>query len=163
MMPRLSNEDRARALGILSGSQDFVARRFNVSRLTISRLVQRVINTTGRLAGRLPSGALRIMSIRQDKLIRQRHLCDRYVTAEPTAATLVGNLGRNISRNTVRIRLRDGGIICRRPYRGPVLIPRHHRERQQWTVNNRGRQWRNVVFSDESCFNLFNADGVIRI
>ena len=49
-MPMLNIEDHARALGMLSASQDFVARRLNVSRLTISRLVQRVINATGSLA-----------------------------------------------------------------------------------------------------------------
>ena len=82
------------------------------------------------------------MSTRQDNFLRQRHLHDRYVTAEPTAATLVGNRGRTISRNTVRNRLRDRGLICV----GLNVIPRHRRERHQWVVNNRGRQWHNVVF-----------------
>ena len=43
-MPRLNNENRARASGMLerSRSQDYVARRFNVSRSPIVRLVRRV-------------------------------------------------------------------------------------------------------------------------
>ena len=85
------------------------------------------------------------------------------MTTESTASTANGNRGRTISRNTVRNCLRDRGIRCRRPYRGPVLTPRRRRERQQWAANNIGRQWRNVVFSDESRFNLSNADGRIRI
>ena len=143
-------------------SQDNVARRFNVSRSTITRLVHRVI-VTGGLSDRPRPGAPRVTSVRQDNFIRQRHLRDRYVTAESTALTVNWNRGRTISRNTVRNRLRDRGIRCRRPYRGPVLTQRHRRERQQWAANNRGRQWRNVVFSDESRFNLSNADGRIRI
>ena len=44
VVPRLYNEDRAQALGMLEcgQTQDNVARRFNVSRSTITRLRQRV-------------------------------------------------------------------------------------------------------------------------
>ena len=58
-MPRLNNENRARALGMLEcgNSQNDVARRFGVS---ISTIVQRV-NTTGPR-----SGAPRVTSVRQD-------------------------------------------------------------------------------------------------
>lgn len=163
-MPRLSNEDRARALGMLESgrSQDYVARRFNVARSTVVRLVQRV-NVTGSLADRPRSGAPRVTSVRQDNFIRQRHLRDRYLTAQSTADTVVGNRGRPISRNTVRNRLRDRGISCRRPYRGAILTRRHRLNRLNWARNNRGRNWRNIVFSDESRFNLSTADGRIRI
>ena len=85
-MPRLINEDRARAFRMLEcgRSQDYVARRFNVSRSTITRLVHRVY-VTGSLSDRPRPGAPRVTSVRQDNFIRQRHLRDRYVTAESTA------------------------------------------------------------------------------
>ena len=63
----------------------------------------------------------------------------------------------------MRNRLRDRGISCLWPYRGPILTRRHRLDRQQWARNNRGRNWLNVVFSDESRFNISNADGRIRI
>ena len=68
-MPRLNNENRTRALGMLECgiSQNDVARRFGVSRSTIARLVQRV-NTTGSLSDRPRSGAPRVTSVRQDVL-----------------------------------------------------------------------------------------------
>ena len=163
-MPRLNNEDRARALRRLEccRSQDYVARSYNVSRSTITRLVHRV-NVTGSLSDRPRPGVPRVTSVRQDNFIRQRQLRDRYVTAGSTALIVNGNHGRTISRKTVRNRLRDRGIRCRRPYRGPVLTPRQPRKRKQWAANNRGRQWLDVVFSDESMFNLSNADSRIRI
>ena len=80
------------------------------------------------LSDRPRPGAPRVTSVRQDNFIRQRHLRDRYVTAECTALTINGNRERTISRNTVRNRLRDRGIRCRWPYRGPA---RHRLERQQ--------------------------------
>ena len=66
-IPRLNNENRTRALGMLECgiSQNDVARRFGVSISTIARLVQRV-NTTGSLSDRPRSGAPRVMSVRQD-------------------------------------------------------------------------------------------------
>lgn len=163
-MPRLSNENRARALAMLEcgRTQDFVARRFNVSRRTITRLVHRV-NTTGSLLDRPRSGAPRVTSVRQDNYLRQRHLRDRFLTAQASSSTVIGNRGRTISPNTVRNRLRDYGISCYRPYRGMVLTQRHRQQRRQWAVNERGRPWNTVVFSDESRFNLSGADGRIRV
>ena len=85
-MPRLSNEERARALGMLESgrSQDFVARRFNAARSTVIRLIN-CVNVTGSLSERPRSGAPRVTSVRQDNFIRQRHLRDRYLTAQSTA------------------------------------------------------------------------------
>jgi transposase len=127
-MPRLNNEERARCLGMLECdiSQENVARRFNVSRSTIVRLVSRV-NTTGSLSDRLRSGAPRVTSVRQDVYIRQRHLRDRFITAQATFSAVICNRGQTVSRNTVRNRLRERGIFCRRPQRGVVLTERHRR------------------------------------
>ena len=52
-MPRLSNENRNRILGLLDAgvSQNKVSRRFNVARSTIVRLIQRV-RQTGTVADR---------------------------------------------------------------------------------------------------------------
>ena len=103
----------------------------------------------------------RVTSVRKDYFIRQRHLHDRYLIS--TADIFVGSREKTISRNTVRNRLRDRRTSCRRPYRGPILTRRHRLERQQWARNNRVCNWRNVVFSDESRFNIFSADSRIRI
>lgn len=164
IMPRLNNQDRGRILGMLESgiSQSRVTRRVNVARSTIVRLVRRV-NETGSVSDRPRPGAPRVTSMRQDNFIRQRHLRNRFVTAQSTTSVVVGNRGRHVSRNTVRRRLRERGILCRRPYRGVVLTDRHRRERQQWAQNNIGRRWRDVVFSDESRFNVSFADGRVRI
>jgi hypothetical protein len=52
-------------------------------------------------------------------------------------------------------------MFCRRPLKGSVLTQRHRQLRVIWARNmlaNR-RNWRHMVFSDESKFNLSNADG----
>ena len=163
-MPSLNIENRARALGMLKCgiSQNDAARRFGVSRSTIARLVQRV-NTTGSFSDRPRSGAPHVTSVRQDVFVRQRHLRDRFTTSQLTSSVVVGNRGRTVSRNTVKTRLRERRIFCRRPQRGVILTERHRRDRRQWAQNNVQRHWRTVVFSDESIFNLSSADGRVRV
>ena len=163
-MPRLSSEERAQVLAMLEcgRTQEQVSRRFNVSRSTIVRIIRRK-RTTGTHADRPRSGRPRVTSIRQDNYIRQRHLRNRFVTAESTSRVLVGNRGHPISRFTVKRRLRDRGIKCHRPYRGVILTRRHRQQRLQWARNQRGQNWQRVVFSDESRFNVSNADGRIRV
>ena len=164
-MPRLNNDDRNRILGLLEGglSQTQVALRFNVARCTINRLVQRY-RATGSVADRPRAGAPRVTSRRQDVYIRVRHLRNRFLTASSTARVIMGNRGRPIHRTTVANRLRSYGIRCRRPYKGLLLRRQHRNARLQWARQNvHNRNWRNVVFSDESRFNLFNADGRRRV
>ena len=151
-------------LGLLAGgaTQTEVARRFNVADSTITRLVTRV-NATETTAERPRPGQPRVTSVRQDHYIRQRHLRNRFATAQSTANAIVGNRGRSIHRETVINRLRERVIYCRRPARCQALTQRHRLERQRWALNNRRRQWDNVVFSDESRFNIHHADGRVRI
>ena len=94
-------------LGHLAGgiSQTVVAGQYNVSRSTILRLVQRV-NFTGTVDDRPCSGPPRVTSLRQDNLIRQRHLRNKFSTAQSMSNTVIGNRGRPIHRDTVFNRLR---------------------------------------------------------
>ena len=141
-MPRLNSEERARVLAMLEcgRTQKQVTRRFNISRSTIRRLVRRV-KSYGNVC-RSPT------FVRQDNFICQRHLRDRFVTTESTSRVVVGNCDCPISRYTVRRRLRERGITCRRPYRGLVLTLRHCQQRLIWACNQR---WQNVVFQLMEC------------
>ena len=65
--------------------------------------------------------------------------------------------GVNVSDQTIRNRLHEGGLRARRPLVGPVLTAQHQRarlafpiEHQNWQV----RHWCPVVFTNESRFTL---------
>jgi len=163
-MPRLTFAQRNQALELLAGgaTQTEVAGRFNVADSTITRLVTRV-NATGTTADRPRPGQSRVTRVRQDNYIRQRHLRNRFATAQSIAKAMVGNSGRSLHHDTVINRLRDHGIHCRRPARCQALTQRHRLKRQRWALNNRRRQWDNVVFSDESRCNIHHADRRVRI
>ncbi len=164
-MPRLSNDNRNRILGLLDAgvSQAEAARRYNVARSTIVRLVRRVA-VTGNVADRPRTGQPRVTTRRQDVYIRQRHLRERFLNAQQTASIVIGNRGVPIHRRTVSRRLRERHIRCHRAYCGQILTGRHRHSRRDWIRTHLGRtNWRHVVFSDESRFNLFHNDKRTRV
>ena len=67
---------------------------------------------------------------------------------------------------TVRNRLRQSGLRSRRPLKGMELKRRHRIARLQWArarLRWRRNTWQNILFSDESKFNLKFSDGRVRI
>ena len=138
---------------------------FGCHRSTISRLFYKY-RRTGRLTDleRNPRG--RVTTRQQDQDIVTNHLQDRFKTAISTARVTHGQHGRPISRTTVLRRLRQVGIQARRPFRGLVLTPRHRENRDQWARQHRRMtraEWANVLFTDESRFNLHHNDGRARV
>lgn len=68
----------------------------------------------------------------------------------------------HVGSQTIRNRLHGNCPIgARRPYTGSILTLRHRRARlgRRW----RRLDWNRVLFSDESKFNLSNADGRQRV
>ena len=102
---------------------------------------------------------------RQQAFIRQRHLRNRFTAAATTAREIIGRHGRPIHARTVSRILKRHGIRCRRPYKGLQLKPHHRRYRLQWARQrlNQRQNWSHVVLSDESRFNVSNADGRSRV
>jgi len=76
------------------------------------------------------------------------------------------NSRRPFHPKTVRRRLRNVGLYCRRPAKGVILTDRHKAERLRWATTYHRytqRQWGMVLFSDESKFNVSHCDGRKRV
>ncbi|KAK7492397.1 hypothetical protein BaRGS_00016270 [Batillaria attramentaria] len=162
-MPRLDNAERHLAIGMLNAGMPVqrVAAALQVHNTTICRL-QESVAATGTTSDRPRQGAPRVTTSRQDPATRRSHLQDRFQTAVATARATQGHHGRPISRQTVRRRLLDGHLHCRRPYVGPVLTQKHRQARRTWAANGAflGRHpWRDVIFSDESRSCVSHNDG----
>ena len=140
-----------------------VARRFNIARPTICCLAQ-LVRQTGTVADRPRPGQARVTSQRQDNYHGQCQLRDRFQTAAASVSVIIGYRGRRIHRKTVSRGLKEFGIRCRRPYHGPVLTRRHRQLRNNFAQNHQWRvNWHDVVFSDESRFNLYHNDGWVHV
>jgi len=80
---------------------------------------------------------------------------------------LLGNAtSTRVSDQTVQNRLRSARLKACRPNVGIPLTLRHRQERRQWALAHRRwtrRQWNDVLFTDESRFNVSSADGRFRV
>ena len=71
-----------------------------------------------------------------------------------------------IGRHTVRRRLKDGGILCKRPINRYGLQPRHRASRLAWAIHHvrwTQQQWQTVVICDESPFPVTKRDARQRV
>lgn len=166
-MPRLTPEERWRAIGLLDAgtSARRVAHRFGCNVSTIVRLQQRN-EETGSVTDRPRPGRARVTTPQQDRYIEMQHLRDRFRTATQTARETPGRNQPRISANTVRRRLRDRDLHARRPVRGMVLTAERRQNRARWACQHLRwtlREWNNVLFTDESRFCQSQADGRQRV
>jgi hypothetical protein len=102
----------------------------------------------------------------QDRDITLIHLRNRFVTAVDTARRTPGIRNNRISDQTVRNRLRQSGLLPHRPLKCMELKRRHWIARLQWArarLRWRRNTWQNILFSDESKFNLKFSDRKVRI
>jgi len=157
-MPRLRQNDGERAVGMVQAGMihQAVAGHYDVSRITISRLMIR-LRQTGRTNDRPRNGRPRKTSQRQDRYVRLIHLRNRMITTEDTARRTPGLPNIQILFQTVRRRLRESGLRVRRPVVGPIVKQRHRTARLAWArVRRRWRlhTWQHILLSDESRFSL---------
>nr|CAH7725600.1 unnamed protein product [Callosobruchus chinensis] len=82
---------------------------------------------------------------------------ERSVTVPVLRSQLKRTFNRVISTATIRRRVLASGLRCRRHLRVPLLTARHRTARLQWAKAHQDwllPQWRNVLFSNESRFEL---------
>ena len=173
-MPRryrkLSNLDRARALGQLQAGQSSrrVAMAFNTSRQSIDRIRQRYA-ASGDVKDLPRSGRPRATNRAEDRLITNTTLRNRFTNAPTTTRRIRQQRGAGgipVSVQTIRNRLHAAGLKSRVPAKKPCLSQRHRASRLQFAryhVRWNRQQWRTVTFSDESRFCLRHIDRRLRV
>ncbi len=154
-MPQMLQVLREHAIGILTAgmSTRAVARELNVHFSTINHL-QRRFREFASISNRPHNRRPHVSTPVQDLHIQQ------------TAAAEIGLHNQRISAQTVRNRLREVQLHARRPHLGLDLTAVCHRNRLEWAnahIRWRLALWRVVLFTDESRFSLYRADGRQRV
>lgn len=163
----LTLEQRNRVQGMLEAGMSVTAaaRRIGVHHSTVSRLKSRLV-ATGSLRDRQRSGRPRVTTAADDRYILLTSRRNRFMTAKKIANQLQAATRTRVSDQTIRRRLHARMLRARKPYVGVPLTQRHRQARLNWaTIHRRWtqRQWNNVLFTDESRFNLETSDGRQRV
>lgn len=162
-MPRLNQDQRNQAVGMLNAGQTVsaVSRAFGCTRRTITLLIRR-FRQTGSVQDRVRTGRPRKTTARDDRYIALTHLRQRHIPATITAR----RYGVNAQTIRNRLRARHRPIRAYRPYFGQILTPAHRNARVNWCrryLRYNRNDWNNVLFTDESRFNLSHSDGRARV
>ena len=137
-----------------------VARHFQRHESTISRLLNR-FQQTGNVAYRPGSGKPRKTTPREGRFLTTSSRHNRFLSSRALGRLLRNAIVTRVCDKTVRNRLHTARLKGCCPYVGIPLTLRHRETRLQWARVHQGltrRQWRNVLFSDESRFNVSFAD-----
>lgn len=106
------------------------------------------------------TGRPRVTTDDTDREIVLRHEQNPFSTAVATSVDL-----GDCSRETVRRRLREAGLRARRPAVHPLLTELHRHNRMNWARQHlrwNAEQWSEVLFTDESKFELDACDRRLR-
>ena len=131
-------------------------------RYTIKRFQE-----TGEVKNRLRSGRPLCTSPRERRTLVRLSKLNRFASSTELAAKLKDSTGgKQLAASTVRGILVKHGLRARRPRKKPFLNERQRVRRYRWArehLNWTDEQWRKVIWSDESNFNLQNHAGQITV
>lgn len=112
---------------------------FGISRQLVS-IWNRRYKDVDEVYNKRRSGRPRKTTIREDKLIKRQSVADPQKSATAIAKDLDENYGINVHISTIKRRLKEQGLIARRPSKKPLISKRNRKARimfakthQNWT------------------------------
>ena len=162
-MPRLSPEKRARICTLLDEgySTRSIAAREGVSNVTAWKTGKHRDKDRGYKDLPRP-GRPRLFTRRAERRIVRLMTSSKCNTVVEVQAHLRTKENLHVSVNTIRHTLQRNGLVARVKKKKPLLTKRHRQSRlafakkyKDWTIED----WRHIVWSDESKFQLFGSDG----
>lgn len=124
------------------------------------------IERTGSFLNSIRAPKVRKSSPRMDRMLHRLSEANRFKTAVDIQSEMKAVPGFNLSVRTVRRRLGEFGLMGRVARKKPYVSLKNRKARLAFARQHLHRtpeQWRNVLFSDESKFNMFGSDGKLYV
>ena len=136
-----------------------IAGKLNISRNGVHNIIKR-FDTEGRIVNKAGRGRKRCTSQQQDNYLRVSSLRERRLTSSDLTRQLNAAHRSNVSKSTVKRRLKEAGLRGCVAVRKPLLRPQNRRKRLQWAKEHASwtvQQWKRVLWTDESKFEVFGS------
>lgn len=165
---RLSNLERGKVYGLAEAgwTQYQIAAELNCTTKTVRELLKKIENRES-LEDAPRSGRPKATTPREDRTIKFKSLSDRRLTGKAMALKEAPTFCKNkISVRTAGNILKKADLNGRVARKKPLVSKRNRAARFQWAKIHRQvtvEEWKNVIFSDESPFTLFQEGGKIYI
>jgi transposase len=138
-----------------------IASRVGVNKSTVNRVFKRYLATTS-LNNAKRSGRPKKLTPKKQRLVIRTLKKNPSITATGISKKLAEDEDLKISRHTISRTLNDHGYVARIKKKKPLLSKKNQALRYQWAkdhINWTLEDWKRVVWSDETKFNLLNSDG----
>ena len=146
-------------------SERQIATKMLILRSSINSIITKYKKTKciGNILGR---GRKRKTSVNVDRIIQGKIKVDRRKSAPSVKVELQSKHGITISEQTVRRRLHEVGLFGRVARKEPYVNKVNRGKRIAFAKTYREKPpgfWDNILWSDESKFNLFGSDGKVMV
>lgn len=138
-----------------------IAKKTSTDRRTVQRVCKRVAKI-GYYKDMPRSGRPSKLSARDKRVVTRLLNNGSAKNATDIKKKLKTDYNIDVHRDTVANTLRSLGYVARIKQKKPSLTLQHKKKRLEWAKKFRTwtvDEWKNVIWSDESKFNIFNSDG----
>lgn len=136
--------------------------RVDIAHSSVVRLLQK-FRSQGTVERKRGSGRRKKTTAGDDRVLRRLSMTNRRLTSTALRSEWVTHTRVEVSARTVRRRLFNMGLKAYRPRKKPLLTVAMRKNRLAWSKEHAVwtlDDWKKVIFSDESKFNIHGSDGI---
>ena len=147
-------------------SEHDIAGKMVIPQNSVHYIITKYKKKTKRIENIIGRGRKRKTSMHLDRVIQRKVKVDRRKSASSVKIVIESELGITISQQTVRRRLHEIGLKGRITRKKPYVNKINRGKRLEYAKAYREKPlsyWDNVLWTDESKFNLFGSDGKVMV
>jgi transposase len=163
----LTDFERGKVIGLYKAgeSERAISKKTGYGKTTIHNIILKY-NEMGAISVAPRSGCSKKLTERDKRHLKAIVTQNRRVAVDKIVKIFAESTGKVVCKNTIKKTLYEMGYNSRTALRKPLISENNRkvrlnwvRKRRSWTIDN----WKNVVWSDESRFTLYQNDGKIRV